>query len=326
MLSLDVEAFCSPQAFDDVAPLWRAAWSRLTERSPFLSYEWHANWWMHLGEGSPEIVVVRDGGDAPAVAPFVRLTDGTLTLSGGDFTDVLDLIAPAGSALAPIAAYLKERASAIELRYVPTGGTAQHALPALLRDAGFAVELAPLVVSPRVALPSSFDEYLARLSKKDRHELRRKMRRLERAGTVQYAVASPARWEEALSGFVALHRQAPGEKGTFLTPKLERFFRAVARAGAQAGWLRLGELSLDGEPIAVLFALEQDGVLQAYNSAVDPRTLALSPGVLLHAYAIRDAIGRGLRIYDFLRGGEPYKYDLGGRDLVLWRLSARRPA
>lgn len=325
MLSLDVEAFCSPRAFVDVAPVWRAAWSRLTERTPFLSHEWHANWWTHLGEGTPEIVVVRDGGEAPAVAPFVRRADGTLTLSGGDLTDVLDLIAPAGSALGPIAAYLAERASAIELRYLPTGGTAHRLLPALLREAGFDVELASLVVSPRLALPSSFDEYLASLSKKDRHELRRKMRRLESAGTVEFAFAS-THFEEALDRFVAWHRQAPGEKGAFLTPEIERYFRGIARAGAEAGWLRLGELSLGGDPIAVLFALEQDGVLHAYNTAVDPRAFALSPGVLLHAHAIRDGIGRGLRVYDFLRGDEPYKYDLGGQDLVLWRLSARKPA
>ncbi len=324
MLSLDVEPFCSTQAFDDVAPLWRDTWSRLKERSPFLSHEWHANWWRHLGEGTPEILVAGRDHEAPAVAPFIRLRDGTITLSGGEFTDVLDVLAPETSSLEPIAEYLARGTSAIDLRYVPAGGAAQRLLPTLLRNAGFSVELTQLVASPRVALPSSFDEYLTLLGKKDRHELRRKLRRLEEAGRVAFEFVAPERNRETIDRFVALHRRAPGEKGAFLTERLERFFRGIADVGTRAGWLRLGELSLEGDPIAVLLGLEQDGVLHAYNSAVEPKALSLSPGVLLHAYAIRDAIGRGLRVYDFLRGDEPYKYDLGGRDLVLWRLSARR--
>ena len=40
--------------------------------------------------------------------------------------------------------------------------------------------------------------------------------------------------------------------------------------------------------------------------------------------AIREAIAQGYRTYDLLRGGEPYKYDLGARDRWLARLDAER--
>ena len=41
---------------------------------------------------------------------------------------------------------------------------------------------------------------------------------------------------------------------------------------------------------------------------------AYSPGTLLIAYALEDAVSRGDSEFDFLRGNEPYKYRWGARD------------
>ncbi len=326
MRTTDLEVVCTSTALAEAMPAWRAVWSALPARTPFLSPEWHEVWWRTLGAGTPEIVVVRDDNGPLAIAPFMRRDDGTLSFSGDDATDALDLVGDGSRAADPVARHLAEHATAIELRYLPAGTPFLATAPEVLRAAGFAVEAAPLVVSPRVELPRTFDEFVASLSKKDRHELRRKLRRLEVASVVKFAYASRGELEPALDRFVELHRRAPGEKGTFMTPRLERYFRELAAAGMNAGWLRLGELTVDGRVIASLYGFDLDGTFSAYNSAIDPDALALSPGVLLHAHAIRDAIARGLRTYDFLRGDEPYKYDLGGRDLVLWRLAARRRA
>ena len=45
---------------------------------------------------------------------------------------------------------------------------------------------------------------------------------------------------------------------------------------------------------------------------------------MLNALCIKDAIERGMTYFDFLRGPEPYKYHLGGRDIGLHRLIVRR--
>lgn len=322
--AVDIEAICSPTAYEDAAPAWRDVWAHLSERTPFLSLEWHAAWWHALGDGTPEIVVVRDGGSAAAIAPLVRRANGSVWFSGDEETDVLGVVGDSSAASEAVARYLAREARAIDLRYVPAGAPLLEVAPRVLREAGWNVDLAPLVVSPRVSLPATFDAYLASLSKKDRHELRRKLRKLEESGRVSFSYIAPAELDRAMDRFVAWHRRAPGEKATFMTARMERYFRSLAGAGTTAGWLRQGELALDGRPLAMLFAVEEDGVLSAYNSAIEPDALALSPGVLLHAYAIRDAIARRLRTYDLLRGDERYKYDLGGHDVVLWRLAARR--
>lgn len=320
----DVEAFRTASAFAEVAAAWRSLWRQAEDVPPFVSYEWHAAWWEALREGRPEILLAGTRSRPRALAPLVRRDDGTLIFSGGGLADALDFL-PAKDAAA-FAPYLARAADQIELNWVPEGSPTLERLSATLRRAGFAVEVDRLVVSPFVPLPRSFEDLVAALGRKDRHELRRKLRRLEAAGRVEFSAVAPDGLGDALDRFARWHRGAPGEKGAFLTTGRERFFRALARAGDAAGWLRFCELRLDDRPIAALFGVERDGVLAAYNSAVDPCATSLSPGVLLHAYAMRDAIARGLRVYDLLRGDEPYKYDLGARDRWLWRLGARRRA
>lgn len=323
--ALDVEAFCTGAAFTEVAPAWDELWVAATPRSPFLSAAWHAAWWRSVPEGRPELLVARRAGAMAALAPFVRTGD-TLVFSGGELTDLQDILSGGDDAVRAVARAAAGRAARLDLRYVRERSSTLGPFADELRASGMRVTVEPLVVSPRIALATSFEEYVSGLSKKDRHELRRKLRRLESEGEVTFAFARAESLPPALDRFVAWHRAQPGEKGTFLTPDHEAFFREIARAGVSGGWLRLGELAVNGRPVASLFAFELDEVLSAYNSAVDPEASPLSPGVLLHACAIRDAISRGITTYDLLRGDERYKYDLGARDMPLYRLVAERDA
>jgi CelD/BcsL family acetyltransferase involved in cellulose biosynthesis len=62
-----------------------------------------------------------------------------------------------------------------------------------------------------------------------------------------------------------------------------------------------------------------------YNSGFDPDARAMSPGVVLIARTIEDAITRGFRRYDFLRGEEPYKYGFGAVAAEVLRVTLERP-
>ena len=61
-----------------------------------------------------------------------------------------------------------------------------------------------------------------------------------------------------------------------------------------------------------------------YNSGHDPEYRYYSVGLLLHSLCLRDALERGYRYFDFLRGNEPYKYRLGGRDHRIYRIALER--
>ena len=263
------------------------------------------------------------------VAALARDDDGTITFAGGELTDYQDVVAKpvdVSAVAESLAEWIAaERTPRVLLEFVPEESATVDALAGVLASAGYDVQIDRLVTAPRLTLPDSFETYVQGLGKKERHELRRKLRGLETGRRVAFRFAAEGDRASAFDRFVALHRRSRGEKAEFMTEEIERFFRDVADTLAARGWLRLGVLNVDGEDAAVLFAFAYEGTFALYNAAYDVALAPLSVGIACHAYAIRAAIDEGLRTYDFLRGGEPYKYDLGATDHWLLRLEASRP-
>ncbi len=269
-------------------------------------------------------------GDAPhGVAALARDPDGTLRFAGGELTDEQDVVAPAAierSVASAVASWIAgERPRRVRLEFVPEDKPTLGAIAAVLGDGGYRVDRSRLITSPRLSLPGDFDTYVQSLGKKERHELRRKIRRLENATQATFRWATESDRGAALDRFFTLHRLSRGEKADFMTPDVERFFRDIADALAPLGRLRLGVLRAHDQDAAVLFAFAYRGTLALYNAAYDPALASLSIGIVSHAWAIREAIAEKFDTYDLLRGDEPYKYDLGGTDRWLGKLEATLP-
>jgi CelD/BcsL family acetyltransferase involved in cellulose biosynthesis len=164
---------------------------------------------------------------------------------------------------------------------------------------------------PVLALPSSWDAYLAALSGKHRHELTRKIRRFEREAPEHRVVFvhTAAEVEARLGDFLTLHRASRTGKAKFMDARMETFFRAAIPALAARDAVRLWFLEAGGEPIASFICLEWDDTVGLYNSGFSPGRAALSPGLVLLAHVIQDAIGRRRPRFDFLRGEERYKLE-----------------
>jgi CelD/BcsL family acetyltransferase involved in cellulose biosynthesis len=183
-------------------------------------------------------------------------------------------------------------------------------------------------VCPVVSLPEGTDleAYLATLGKKERHEIRRKVRRAEAVGEIHLADSTAPL--DDLEAFVELHQKRWGADGLFPdTPggaQSRVFFRRLFELHGPDGPLRLTFLTVGGRRIAAGIHIETaDGYLY-YNAGVDPDARDLSPGVVMvYAYVAR-AIAAGKRRLDFLRGDEPYKYDWGAVDEPVQRLLVRR--
>lgn len=171
--------------------------------------------------------------------------------------------------------------------------------------------------SPYTSLSGSFSDYLSGLPRKARHELKRKMARVQRMGESLVVDHSP----DQLETFLRLHRQSHPDKHAFMQDKMERFFRELHQSLWQAGMLWLATLKDGGRALASVFQIRFAGVAHLYNSGYDPEASALSPGLVLIARCIERSCEEGLSEYDFLRGTERYKYDLGGRDRSVVRLA-----
>lgn len=161
-------------------------------------------------------------------------------------------------------------------------------------------------------LPPTFDDWLAVIGKKERHETRRKRRRYEEA-------LGPARIEEAdgvdrLDEFVTLHRSSPGDKGAFMTTAMVDFFGDLLSLD---GWSIRFLVDPSGRMVAGgVGACDEDG-FYLYNAAFDHAHGDASPGVVLTAALIEDCIERGLARFDFLKGDEAYKFRLGASERPL---------
>ena len=90
---------------------------------------------------------------------------------------------------------------------------------------------------------------------------------------------------------------------------------------AEAGWLQLTFLPVDGVHCASYFNFDYNRRVWVYNSGLDPsKYSALSPGILLTQYLIQWAIEHQYSVFDFLRGNEDYKYRMGGKDKIIYKL------
>jgi CelD/BcsL family acetyltransferase involved in cellulose biosynthesis len=323
LVSPTSDAACIQRDPAELGPGWSALAASRQPPSIFLTPEWIGVARAH-DRTQPITLAAGDQG----VAALAREDDGTITFAGGHLTDVQDVVARSGhetGVATSVARWIAEqRPPRVRLEYVPEERPTLAAFDAVLSEAGYRVTRARQTVSPVLGLPESYETYVQSLGKKERHELRRKVRRLEGAGPATFRFAADAERATVLDRFFALHRLSRGEKAGFMTADVERFFRDIADALEPLDRLRLGALSFDGADVAVLFGFAIGKVIALYNAAYDPGLASLSVGIISHAWAIREAIARGYMTYDLLRGDEPYKYDLGARDRWLARLDAER--
>ena len=199
------------------------------------------------------------------------------------------------------------------------------ALPAVCAELGLTIAVEEEDVCPQVPLPGTWDDYVATLDKKDRHELRRKLRRLPQAGEVTFeALETPAEIAPALDDFVRMYAQSRSDKAAFLTPEQETFLRRIALTLASEGLAEMTFLSLNRRRVAGVLSFVGPDEVMLYNSGYDPAYREFSVGLLSKAMTLERAIQHGKRRFDFLRGPEPYKYDLGARDFKVFRCVIQR--
>lgn len=185
-------------------------------------------------------------------------------------------------------------------------------------------------VCPVVTAPSGdWDDYLATLDKKARHEIRRKLRRAAAAGEVSIEIAAPT--AGALDAFIDLHRARFEQEGLFPdTEGGERSRRFIHRLGelelaeGERGQLHVALIRCGPRLIFAALAFDDGRTCFLYNSGMDPSASETSPGVTGTATYIHDRLAAGRRRFDFLRGDEPYKYEWGAVDEPIERLLVRR--
>jgi CelD/BcsL family acetyltransferase involved in cellulose biosynthesis len=187
------------------------------------------------------------------------------------------------------------------------------ALPGLASACGLAATVAVEERCPVLVLPPTWDDYLATLPSKHRHELQRKTRRLRREAPDARVSVARRRYEieTRFGDFFDLHRRSRVGKERFMDARMEKFFRRAVGELADAGAAALWFLDLPSGPAAGFVVVEWDATVGLYNSGFHPDRATLAPGLVLLVHLVEDAVLRGKRRFDFLRGEERYKYEFG---------------
>ena len=334
---MELTVYRDATAFDAL----RAEWNGLLSRAPadciFYTWEWHSSWWEAYQPGELLILACRDGDKLLGIAPlFVAPCTGegrSLQIIGCvDVTDYLDFIVDKdhlGEVFAAFADYLTAERDAfdkLDICNIPHDSPTRDILPALLRERGFTAIVEQQEVCPVIDLPGEWSAYLASLDKKQRHEIRRKLRRIH--GVDQaidwYIVNGQHSLDDEVDHFVRLMAASDPEKAEFLRDENNmRFFRTIVPLAHERGWLQMNFLTIGVERVAAYLNFIYGNRVMVYNSGLDSSAYRqLSPGIVLLAYNIQHAIKHGYAVYDFLRGDEDYKYRMGGRDTAVLNIRA----
>ena len=198
-------------------------------------------------------------------------------------------------------------------------------LPDFARQRGFDVQVEIEDVTSGIELPQTWDQYLEALSKKDRHELRRKFRRLDSSLDWSWRTfVTPEDIAGNFTEFISLMRLSRVDKDQYLTPLRLDFFQRITQRMSQLGAARLSFLEVDDKRVAANLCFDYASSRLLYNSGNNPEFSYYSVGILLNALCLKQAIEQGLGYFDFLRGPEPYKLRLGGQRKNLYQMTVKR--
>ncbi|HSM71716.1 MAG TPA: GNAT family N-acetyltransferase [Anaerolineales bacterium] len=331
----------------DFSELDPAAWNTLVEQSiadtPFSRHEYLSGWWQTRGGGEWKdarlvLISAREDDQLVGIAPlFIDEHDGrqALLLVGSiEISDYLDLIVREDdvpqflsglidfldSSLPFDAAQGKPDAwPAIDWYNIPDASPTLAALKAESAKRGWTLREEVYRPTPRIPLNGSFDDYLMNLDKKQRHELRRKMRRAAESGRVRfYVVDKDTDIEPELESFFDLMVQDPN-KAEFLHDVMREQMANTIRAAHANGYLWLAFLEVDGVKAAATLCFDYGNKLWGYNSGVSFDFKDISPGWVIMGHDIQWCCENGRTEFDFMRGDEEYKYRLGGEDRFVMR-------
>jgi CelD/BcsL family acetyltransferase involved in cellulose biosynthesis len=323
------------------------AWNRLLQSAatnvPFLQFEYVKNWWQTLGGGEWENADLRiifgrdDHGQLLGIAPFFRtqLSDQSFVymfIGSIEISDYLDfIVAPENRVefTEKLFRYLHQQDanewSKVDLYNLPDWTTNNKQLKSLSEEMGWGFREESLQPCPMIALEGDWDTYLMSLKKKQRHELRRKLRKAESypEEVSFHILTKDDPLEESIATYIQLMGYDP-RKSEFLNPKMEKNIRELINIALAGDWLVLAFLEVGGTKIAANMNFDYGNRLWVYNSGIHPDYYDLSPGWVLLGMTIQWAIEHGRNALDFMRGDEEYKYRLGGQDRQISRVQIHR--
>jgi CelD/BcsL family acetyltransferase involved in cellulose biosynthesis len=321
-------------------------WNQLAQDVPFRGWDWSATWWRHYQTPAMELCVLcveSDSGELIGLAPwFVEATaaQGRVIqfLGSGevcsDYLTVLSLPGREQDVAAAVCEWLcgegAEIWDLVELIGAEENDPTISALTKDLTTANYLIHERPGMNCWSVALPPSWDEFLATINTSRRAKIRQSLRKhFDNHEAVTRLLVDPAELDRRFDMLIDLHQrrhQGLGRPGCFASEQFTAFHREISRRFLARGKLRLVWTEMAGRPIAADYSFLGGRTVYYYQTGLEPDAIKVAPGWLGMIGSLKQAIEAGYRTFDFLRGDEAYKTSWGAqpRPTVETRIVARR--
>lgn len=319
-----MEYTVTEESFVSLNSYWADFKQDLNWNTLFVLPSWSEVWWQIFGSDLQLYLrAVRQGEKIIGIAPLLVKGEIASIIGGTDVCDYLDFIVTPGMEDDFFNVLLNDLEQQgirqLNVKPVRPDSTVLTNLVPIARQRKYEVFCCEEGVSVELDLPTTWDDYLAKLTKKQRHEVKRKLRRLWEADNVEYrCVKVNQEVGDFINTFLKLFSLSREDKANFMTAQMESFFRLLAETMAKIGLLRVGILEINKLPTAIIMGFDYNNMMYLYNSAYNPEYSYLSVGLLSKVLCIKDSIQRGTKKWDFLKGAEPYKYHIGGKEIPLY--------
>jgi CelD/BcsL family acetyltransferase involved in cellulose biosynthesis len=336
MSHLGIEPITSYDTWLELEPIWNPLLERSDANTVFLTFEWLTTWWQCFGgDGELLVLVVRRAGEPIALAPLMvaREPDGwrrraqiRFLANAYSMRANFILADERQAALEAIFDYLGHADLEWErmaFDYMPEDSSAHALAPIACRRFRLRCGYVPSLLSPYTTLAGAdWDAILGRMSPSFRKQLLRRERKLldrESARAIIYSDRETL--DQALDACreVALTTWQHARGSSIASShNVWEFYRRFAEIAAARGWLRIAILEARGEPIAFAYDLLYRRIMYDLKNGYRPASGRHSPGHVLKASVIREALASGAAEYDMLGMNEEHK--------MQWATGVRRHA
>lgn len=323
-MSLRVEVVTTLDGLIRIGPAWDHVVDQAGITHPFLSHDWVRSWWEAFGARRVlKVLLIKDQDELIGIAPlmisrtaFYGLPVRELGFIYNDHTPRFDFIVLRDQAAVydAISQHLKERRKewdVMKLCQLVSDSPTLAEVARVWEESNYRVGLWPSTSSPYLTVSGAFDDHFASLPRGVRTNLKRRLKRLEEHGPVEFErVSDPAEIDVALAEAFQMEAGTwKGAEGTAMDcrPEVKKFYTLLAHRAARNGTLYLTFLRLNGARIAFDLSVIYKDRLFKLKPGYSMEYHACSPGAQLTALTIRDAFERGLTEVDFLGDADLWK-------------------
>lgn len=319
--------------FESASFEWNALLAKSYNNDFFLSWEWINSWWQIFKENNKSLFLLcgKDKtGQLIGIAPFyienlkfcwlvqrkiVRFCSST-DLS----PDHLDVICDKHyidyfpKALLKYLREMNDEWTEFQLTGLRENSIIRHTISLIqMDDQNCFIKDSRDSECPYLALHGSFDQLLKSFSSKKRNTLQRKRNKLLIEDGYKFYVFGSELGDSNvyLSRLFQLHTgraKRTRKSSSFSNAKSYHFHQLLCSRIQKHNYLVLTALSKDTECIAVYYAFRYNRKYYYYQTGLSHKGELKSAGTVLLSLTIEKALFENCREFDFLRGGEKYKY------------------